>query len=116
MNLFRYVASGLLCLTLAADPAQAAPQHWVAAWAAAPDQEGPPISAKTIRQIVRPSIGGSSVRLRLSNLYGTGPMTIGPVRVAKDAGESAIQPGTDRAVTFNGKPTATIAQGADVSE
>ena len=72
------------------------------------------MSAKTIRQIVRSSIGGSSVRLRLSNLYGAGPVTIGPVRVAKDAGESAIQPGTDRAVTFNGKPTVTIAQGADV--
>ena len=114
MNLFRYVASGLLCLTLAADPAQAAPQHWVAAWAAAPDQEGPPLSAKTIRQIVRPSIGGSSVRLRFSNLYGTAAVTIGPVRIAKYAGESAIQPATDRAVTFGGKAAATIAQGADV--
>jgi lysophospholipase L1-like esterase len=72
------------------------------------------VSAKTIRQVVRPSIGGSSVRLRLSNLFGARPVTIGPVRVAKDAGESAIQPGTDRAATFGGKPTVTIAQGADV--
>ena len=54
------------------------------------------------------------MRLRLSNLFGTGPVTIGPVRVAKHAGESAIQPGTDRAVTFSGKPTVVIAQGADV--
>ena len=88
--------------------------RWASAWSAPPDQEGPAMTAKTIRQIVRSSIAGSSVRLRLSNLYGTGPITIGPVRVAKDAGESAIQPGTDRAVTFNGKPTVTIAQGADV--
>ncbi|MGH8235532.1 MAG: GDSL-type esterase/lipase family protein, partial [Steroidobacteraceae bacterium] len=88
--------------------------RWASAWSAAPDQEGPALPAKTIRQIVRASLGGSSVRLRLSNSYGTGPVTIGPVRVAKDAGESAIQPGTDRAVTFGGKPTVTIAQGADV--
>ena len=89
-------------------------QHWASGWSAAADQDGPVMSAKTIRQIVRSSIGGSSVRLRLSNLYGTGPITIGPVRVAKDAGESAIQPGSDRAVTFGGKPTVIIAQGADV--
>jgi lysophospholipase L1-like esterase len=88
--------------------------RWASAWSAAPDQEGPAVPAKTIRQIVRPSIGGSSVRLRLSNLFGTGPVTIGPVRVAKDAGESAIRPGTDRAVTFGSKPTVTIARGADV--
>ena len=118
MMIVRYVASTLLCLIVAASPAQSAPPqsapHWVAAWSAAPDQEGPPLSAKTIRQIVRPSIGGSSVRLRLSNLYGTAAVTIGPVRVAKHAGESAIQPGTDRAVTFGGKPIVTIAQGADM--
>jgi lysophospholipase L1-like esterase/glyoxylase-like metal-dependent hydrolase (beta-lactamase superfamily II) len=88
--------------------------RWASAWSAAPDQEGPAVPARTIRQIVRPSIGGSSVRLRLSNLFGTGPVTIGPVRVAKDAGESAIRPETDRAVTFGGRPTVTIARGADV--
>jgi lysophospholipase L1-like esterase len=109
----RYVASLLLCLTVAASPAQSARQ-WVAAWSAAPDQEGPTLSSKTIRQIVRPSIGGAGVRLRLSNLYGTGAVTIGPVRVAKHAGESAIQPGTDRAVTFGGKAIVSIARGADV--
>ena len=108
----RYVASLLLCLTVIASPARSA-QHWVAAWSAAPDQEGPSLSAKTIRQIVRPSIGGSGVRLRLSNLYGTAAVTIGPVRIAQHAGESAIRPGTDRAVTFGGKPTVTIARGAD---
>ncbi len=68
---------------------------------------------KTIRQIVRPSIAGPSARLRLSNLYGTTAVTIGPVRIAKHAGDSAIRPATDRPVTFGGKPTVTIAPGAD---
>jgi lysophospholipase L1-like esterase len=89
-------------------------QHWVAAWSAAADQDGPALTGKTIRQIVRPSIAGPSVRLRLSNLYGTAAVTIGPVRIAKHAGESAIRPGSDRAVTFGGKPIVTIAQGVDV--
>ncbi|HWL73667.1 MAG TPA: hypothetical protein VNQ74_07345, partial [Burkholderiaceae bacterium] len=97
--------------TAADRPAQS--QHWIAAWSAAADQEGPALTGKTIRQVVRPSIAGTSVRLRFSNLYGTAAVTIGPVRIAKHAGESAIQPGSDRAVTFAGKPTVTIAQGAD---
>jgi lysophospholipase L1-like esterase len=88
--------------------------HWVGAWSAAPDQGGPALSARTIRQVVRPSISGSKVRLRLSNLFGPAAVTIGPVRIAKHAGESAIEPGTDRAVTFGGQPTITIAPRADV--
>jgi lysophospholipase L1-like esterase/glyoxylase-like metal-dependent hydrolase (beta-lactamase superfamily II) len=88
--------------------------QWVSAWSAAPDQEGPPLTGKTIRQVVRPTIGGSQVRVRLSNLYGSAAVTLGPVRIAKHAGESAIQAGTDRAMTFGGKPTVTIARGGDV--
>jgi lysophospholipase L1-like esterase len=105
------VALAAVTPTPADQPAQS--QSWVAAWSAAPDQDGPALSGKTIRQIVRPSIAGPSVRLRLSNLYGAAAVTIGPVRIAKHAGESAIRPATDRAVTFAGKPTVTIAQGAD---
>ena len=108
----RYVASLLLCLTVAASSAHCA-EHWVAAWSAPADQAGPPLPAKTIRQIVRPSIAGTSVRVRLSNLYGTDAITLGPVRIARHAGESAIRTETDRAVTFGGKATVTIAQGAD---
>ena len=71
------------------------------------------MEAQTVRQIIRTSIGGSSVRIRLSNLFGTKPVTIGPLHVAKHATGSAIQPGTDHAVTFGGKPTVTIAPGGD---
>lgn len=120
MSILKHAAFCLLLTATAvmtpAWPSEAPAQrhHWVAAWSAAPDQEGPPLSARTIRQVVRPSIGGSSVRLRLSNLFGTAAVTIGPVRIAKHAGESAIQPGTDRAVTFGGKLTVTLGKGVDV--
>ncbi len=103
----------LLLVALAlAMPASAADQ-WVAAWSAPPDQDGPALAGKTIRQIVRPSVAGASVRVRLSNLYGATAATIGPVRIAKHAGAAAIQLATDRAITFGGKSTVTIAQGAD---
>jgi lysophospholipase L1-like esterase len=118
MSIFKVAFCSLLVALAALKPASATDrpaqsQHWVTAWSAAADQDGPALSGKTIRQIVRPSIAGPSVRLRLSNLYGTGAVTIGPVRIAEHAGESAIRPGSDRAVTFGGKPTVTIAQGVD---
>ena len=106
----------LLVALAVAIPASAAdsPHRWVAAWSAPPDQDGPALAGKTVRQVIRPSIAGSSVRLRLSNLYGAAAVTIGPVRIAKHAGESAVQVATDRAVTFGGQPTVTIARGAEV--
>jgi lysophospholipase L1-like esterase len=87
--------------------------RWVVTWAAAPDSVGPPLKAQTVRQIIRTSIGGSSVRIRLSNLFGAAPVTIGPAHVAAHASGSAIKPGTDREVTFGGKTAVTIAKGAD---
>ena len=88
-------------------------RHWVAAWGAPPDQAGPAIPPQTVRQIVHVSLGGSAVRLRFSNLYGDGPQTLGPVRVARHAGGSAIRSETDLPVTFGGKSSVTIPKGAD---
>jgi lysophospholipase L1-like esterase len=111
--MFIFKAAFCSVLVAAATVAPAQSQHWVAAWSAAADQKGPTLTGKTIRQIVRPSIAGPGIRLRLSNLYGTAAVTIGPVRVARHAGDSAIRPDTDRPVTFGDKPTVTIAPGAD---
>jgi lysophospholipase L1-like esterase len=88
--------------------------HWVASWGAAPDSTGRAFEAQTVRQVVRLSIGGTQVRLRLSNLFGKSPVTIGPVHVALHADGSAIKPGTDRPVTFGGKPNVTIAKGGEI--
>ena len=87
-SMLKGVAPGLLLAALAvASPApSAAEPRWVVAWGAAPDSVGPPLQARTVRQIIRAGIGGSSVRIRLSNLFGTAPVTIGPVRVARHAG------------------------------
>jgi lysophospholipase L1-like esterase len=97
---------------LRAEHARAEPA-WVAAWGAPPDSPGRSLSSKTVRQIARLSIGGSRIRVRLSNLFGTGPLSIGAVRVAVHAGQSAIQRGTDREVTFAAQSGVTIPSGAD---
>ena len=106
-----------LALTLAGSwaPARsAATSNWVTAWTAAPDSAGPALQAQTIRQMVRASVGGGSVRIRLSNLHGTAAVTVGAARVALRAAGSAIVPGSDRTLTFDGRPAVTIASGDNV--
>ena len=63
---------------------------------------------QTLRQIVRTSIGGSKVRVVLSNAYGTVPVTIGGAHVALRDKQGAIQTASGGPLTFSGKPTMTI--------
>ena len=63
---------------------------------------------QTLRQIVHSSIGGSRVRVVLSNVYGTAPLTIGAAHVALRDKDSSIKVESDRPLTFSGKSTITI--------
>jgi lysophospholipase L1-like esterase len=65
-------------------------------------------SNQTLRQIVHTSIGGSKVRVVLSNAYGTAPVTIGGAHIALRDKQGDIQTASGRALTFSGKPTITI--------
>jgi lysophospholipase L1-like esterase len=63
---------------------------------------------------VKASIGGSHLRVHLSNAFGTVPLVIGDAHIALHGTGSAIVPGSDRALTFNGKPSVTIPIGAEM--
>jgi lysophospholipase L1-like esterase len=63
---------------------------------------------QTLRQIVHASIGGTKVRVVLSNAYGTAPVTIGGAHIALRDKQGAIQAGSGRPLTFSGKATMTI--------
>ena len=111
----RTVLGALLATTLLASTAFAeGGDHWVSTWAAAPDLAGPELKPQTIRQVMRVSAGGRQVRVRLSNLFGSQPLVIGPVHLALPADGPAIQPGTDRALAFGGRATVTIPPGESV--
>jgi lysophospholipase L1-like esterase len=95
--------------------------EWTASWGAAPLAPSPAMgpfpatatfSNQTIRQIVRITAGGSRIRVRFSNEYGSKPLLIGAARVALADATGAIQPGTDRPLLFTGKPTALIPAGS----
>jgi lysophospholipase L1-like esterase len=93
--------------------------HWVGTWGAGAG--GPPLAAKrqplsnqTLRLIVRTSIGGNRVRIRLSNEMGDSPLTIGAAHIALRANGADIDASTDRALTFSGSTSITIPPGAPV--
>jgi len=101
-------------------------QHWVGTWAtavlprpqpapgAAPGRGGAALNFnnQTLRQVVHVSLGGSRVRVVLSNAFGTSPLPVGAAAVALRQKESAIAAGSNRPLTFNGSPATTIAAGA----
>lgn len=95
---------------------------WVGTWSTAPQlvetgnsPPAPGLSNNTLRQIVRVSIGGDSLRLRLSNEFSTSPVTFHTVHIALSNGGGTIDTTTDRAFAFGGKADITIAPGAAIT-
>ena len=94
--------------------------RWVGTWTASPQRPEPPLITptpaqfdnQTIRQVVRASIGGHKVRVRLSNEYGSTPLAVGAVMIARHGVGAAIVAGSDRALTFAGRSAFTIPAGA----
>ena len=91
-------------------------QTWVGTWTASPQ---PPrgvmpasFSNQTVRQIVRVSIGGSKVRIRLSNEFGSKPVQIGAASVGLAGKSAEIVAGSLRPLTFGGAKKITLLPGA----
>lgn len=103
-----------------APAAEARDGRWVGTWSTAVTAAATaPVQAtffhnQSLRQIVHVSVGGTSIRVRLSNEFGTKPLRIGAARVALLAGNSgsSIVPESDRVLTFGGRRATTIPSGA----
>lgn len=100
----------------------AAKGSWVGSWASS-QQIPEPANAlpqealrdATLRQVVHLTVGGKELRVRLSNVFGTGPLTILSVHIARPVSKQtgSIDPATDRALTFGGSASVTIPAGSD---
>jgi lysophospholipase L1-like esterase len=95
---------------MAAAPAS----NWTGTWATAQmrDTAGKTFTDRTLRQIVRISVGGKRVRLRISNLFGTQPLRVEDVHVALRRSGSSIVASSDRQLRFHGSTTIVISAGA----
>ena len=88
-------------------------KHWVGTWTAAPaPADGGAFANHTLRMNARVSIGGDTLRVRLSNAYGTRPLLIGCAHLGLRQTGPALVPGSNRPLTFAGETSTTIAAGA----
>jgi len=116
MHLIRHFFFALALASAVLHAAAQAPA-WSGTWGAAP--AGPPPAARllaftdqTLRLVVHTSNGGNRVRIRLSNEMGSTPLRIGAAHIGVRASGVVVAAGTDRALTFGGARTITIAAGA----
>ena len=99
-----------------------AQKHWVGTWGTAPqlvephnNPPAPGLANNSLREIVQVSIGGKQVRLKLTNEFSKEATEIRAVElaIAKTSGSSSeIDESTTVSLTFNGKPSVTMAAGA----
>lgn len=92
-----------------------AQSRWVTTWAAAPETPGEPVRVvedQTIREIMHISVGGDAVRVRVSNQYGDKPLDVAAAHFALRSQGAAIVPGSDHALSFAGRPSVRVPQGA----
>jgi lysophospholipase L1-like esterase len=103
-------------------PKAAVPQIWVGTWAASQQIPEPrnslpseALQDATVRQIFHLSVGGRTLRVRLSNAFGTEPLHFGSVDIARavSPASSAIAPGSDTPLSFAGASDVTVPAGAD---
>jgi lysophospholipase L1-like esterase len=102
------------------------PQRWVTTWTTANAASDRPtaFSNQTMREIVHTTIGGSAIRIRLSNTFGTrgirldavfiGLQEVEPRGAGRQKDGAALVPGSNHAVTFGGSRSIAIPEGAEV--
>src|SRR5882757_9587483 len=77
------VAPALPAAIASAPPPAVQADGWTGTWGASPQSSGTTFNQKTLRQIVHTSISGTASRVQLSNAFGSAPVTITDVHVAR---------------------------------
>lgn len=97
-------------------------ESWVDAWGASflptlvngSVQSTPTFKKQTFRLIVNSKLSGSQARVKLTNTFSSVPLHVGAAHIALRATGGTIAPGSDRALTFGGATSVTVAPGAEV--
>jgi len=97
-------------------------KKWVGTWATAlqlvETRNNPPapgLTDNSLRQVVRVSIGGEVIRVKLSNEFSKSPVTIHSVQIAASAGGNAIDLSTNLILKFNGNQEVTMEPGTMIT-
>ena len=97
---------------------------WVGTWATAVTHGNATgstnlgLTDQSVRLVVRPTVGGDRIRIRLSNIYGEKTVTVAAATVAKPNKStpelSDIDPATLRTLTFSGSGTRSMVKGSEL--
>jgi lysophospholipase L1-like esterase len=96
---------------------------WIVTWGASqqipePQNTLPPadLHDATVRQIVHVSVGGATLRVHLTNTFGSTSVHFTSVHIARPLAPDgpAIDPASDHALTFSGASDVTVPAGAEV--
>ncbi|MDX3656717.1 hypothetical protein PV646_05305 [Streptomyces sp. ID05-26A] len=92
---------------------------WVGTWAAPADgavvpPDGHWFTDRTLRTVLKPTVRGTQVRVKFSNVGNDSPVQIGAASVAAQSGTDAATAGTPAALKFSGATSVTLAAGAEI--
>ncbi|MEP7169078.1 MAG: GDSL-type esterase/lipase family protein [Bacteroidota bacterium] len=97
-------------------------EKWIDGWAASflsttvngAVQSAPTFNNQTYRLNVFTNIGGSKVRVKLTNKFATNSLTVGAAHVALRSTNNTIVASSDHALTFKGLPGFTLAPDSEI--
>jgi lysophospholipase L1-like esterase len=89
----------------------------IAAWSVSQGriaEQAPALSNSTVRMIVRPTIDGTAVRIKLENTIATTPVTFAAAYIGVPDQDAALVSGSNQQLKFAGEAGVTLAPGAGV--
>lgn len=125
--------TALLLAACGQAPRAPARNEWMAAWGSAQLEEPPanvanaanvsahwqqPLRDVSLRQVVRTTLAGSTMRVRVSNLFGREPLQLGAASVAlvqpgTEGGKPQLQAGSLTPLSFAGRRELSLAPGSE---
>jgi lysophospholipase L1-like esterase len=97
-------------------------KKWVGTWSAAPQlvetgnmPPSPGLTNNSLRQVIRVSIGGNTLRVKFSNEFSLSTVTMKSVQIAVSTGGNTINVSTNKELKFNGNSEVTMNAGAAVT-
>lgn len=124
-SLFSTLFAGVVAISLmnygCANTQTSQQSQWVGTWSTSPQlvephnmPPSPGLTNNTLRQIVRVSIGGDTLRVKFSNTFSSNPVTLQQVQIAASTGGSSIDPSTIKELNFSGNTEVTMKPGSSV--
>ncbi|MGK5742631.1 GDSL-type esterase/lipase family protein [Micromonospora sp. URMC 103] len=86
-------------------------RHAVVTWGASADRQGAGPADRSYRLVVRTSVGGTDLRIRLSNAFGEHPVTFASAYAGLRRQGAELIGGSNRRLTFGGRASVTVPAG-----